>query len=103
MKVHILDDWFDILRHLPSFARLDGHDVTVWNDRVEDAGTLSARLREADPRDPLASYPRVIATPHIGYATEDEFDLQFADIYDQINAFADGAPINVINSEALER
>ena len=41
----------------------------------------------------------VIATPHIGYVTEDELDLQFADIYEQINAFAAGAPIHMINPE----
>lgn len=56
-----------------------------------------------DPDDPLVNHPSVIATPHIGYVTEDEFDLQFSDIYDQINAFARGAPINMINPEALER
>lgn len=48
MKVHILDDWFDTLRTLPSFARLDGHDVTVWTDHVEDTDTLAGRLREAE-------------------------------------------------------
>jgi D-3-phosphoglycerate dehydrogenase len=35
--------------------------------------------------------------------TRDEWELQFADIFDQINAFADGAPINVVNPEALSR
>lgn len=48
MKVHILDDWFDTLRTLPSFARLDGHDVTIWTDHVEDAGTLAERLADAE-------------------------------------------------------
>jgi D-3-phosphoglycerate dehydrogenase len=48
MKVHILDDWFDTLRGLPSFARLDGHDVTVWTDHVEDLDTLAARLAPAE-------------------------------------------------------
>lgn len=52
-----------------------------------------------DPADPLVSHPNVIATPHIGYVTEDELDLQFADIYDQINAYAEGAPIHMINPE----
>ncbi len=52
-----------------------------------------------DAADPLLSHPRLIATPHIGFVTEDEFDLQFADIYDQINAFAAGAPINSINPQ----
>ena len=50
-----------------------------------------------DTTDPLLSMPNVVATPHIGYVTVEEFDLQFADVFDQINAFAAGAPINVIN------
>ena len=52
-----------------------------------------------DPRDPLMAHPNVIATPHIGYVTEDELDMQFGDIYDQINAYAQGAPIHMINPE----
>lgn len=48
MQVHILDDWFDTLRTLPSFEMLKGHDVTVWNDHAEDVDTLAARLAEAD-------------------------------------------------------
>jgi D-3-phosphoglycerate dehydrogenase len=54
-----------------------------------------------DPIDPLVNHPAVIATPHIGFVTEDELDCQFADIYDQINAYAAGKPINMINPEAL--
>ncbi|MBU2865786.1 D-2-hydroxyacid dehydrogenase family protein [Pacificibacter marinus] len=45
----------------------------------------------------LATHPNVLATPHIGYVTEDEFDLQFSDIFDQINAYAAGDPIHMIN------
>ena len=48
MKVHLLDDWFDTLRTLPSFAKLDGHDVTVWTDHVEDVDVLAGRLAEAE-------------------------------------------------------
>lgn len=55
-----------------------------------------------DPGDPLVNHPSVIATPHIGFVTEDELDLQFGDIYDQITAFAAGRPINMINPEAYE-
>jgi D-3-phosphoglycerate dehydrogenase len=43
----------------------------------------------------------VIATPHIGYVTTEEFDLQFSDIFDQINAYAAGRPINVVNPDVL--
>lgn len=52
-----------------------------------------------DADDPLVSHPNVIGTPHVGYVTEDELELQFSDIYDQINAYADGAPIHMINPE----
>lgn len=49
--------------------------------------------------DPLASHPNVLATPHIGFVTEDEYEVQFSDIYDQIVAYAAGSPINMINPE----
>jgi D-3-phosphoglycerate dehydrogenase len=52
-----------------------------------------------DTTDPVIQHPNVIATPHIGYVTEDELNLQFADIYEQINAYASGAPIHMINPE----
>lgn len=48
MKVHILDDWFDTLQTLPSFRLLDGHEVTVWNDHVDDVETLAERLQPAE-------------------------------------------------------
>ena len=51
--------------------------------------------------DPLATHPRLVATPHIGFVTEDELEIQFADIFDQVVAWRDGAPIHMINPEAL--
>lgn len=50
-----------------------------------------------NPADPLLSAENVICTPHIGYVTHEELELQFATVFDQINAFADGTPINVVN------
>jgi len=52
-----------------------------------------------DRSNALLGHPNVLPTPHIGYVTEDEFDLQFSDIFDQINAYAAGAPIHMINPE----
>ena len=52
-----------------------------------------------DPTNILLTHPNVLPSPHIGFVTEDEFDLQFIDIFDQINAYAKGAPIHVINPE----
>ena len=55
-----------------------------------------------NPSDPLLAMNRVVCTPHIGYVTSDEYEIQFADVFDQINAYAAGAPTNVINPAVLQ-
>ena len=50
-----------------------------------------------DTADPLLAMDNVICTPHIGYVTRDEWELQFRDVFDQINAFVAGTPTNVVN------
>ena len=54
-----------------------------------------------DTQDLLLNHSNVIATPHIGFVTEDELDYQFGDIYDQIVAYAAGAPIHMVNAEVI--
>src|SRR5215470_11634959 len=53
-----------------------------------------------DTAHPLLTMDNVVCTPHIGYVTRDEYEIQFSDIFDQIVAYARGAPINVVNPEA---
>jgi D-3-phosphoglycerate dehydrogenase len=55
-----------------------------------------------DPRHPLLQMDKVVCTPHIGYVSRDEYEIQFADIFDQINAYAAGTPTNVVNPEVLD-
>ena len=50
---------------------------------------------------PLFAMDNVVCTPHIGYVTRDEYEIQFADIFDQIVAYAAGTPINVVNPQVL--
>jgi len=56
-----------------------------------------------DPHDPLLTMDNVVATPHIGYVSRDEYELQFSDIFDQIIACAGGEPINVVNPAVRPR
>jgi D-3-phosphoglycerate dehydrogenase len=56
-----------------------------------------------DPADPLISMDNVICTPHIGYVTRDEYEVQFTEIFDQVVAYAQGAPINVVNPDVKPR
>jgi D-3-phosphoglycerate dehydrogenase len=55
-----------------------------------------------DATDPLLQMDNVICTPHIGYVSTDEWELQFSVVFDQINAFAAGEPTNVVNTEVLD-
>ena len=44
----MLDDWFDTLRTLPCYRRLDEHEVTVWTDHTPDVDQLADRLRDTE-------------------------------------------------------
>src|SRR5262245_44536451 len=48
MRIAILDDYFDTLRTLPCFRKLDGHEVRIWTDHVDDVETLAERLGSAE-------------------------------------------------------
>ena len=48
MKISILDDYHDTLRTLTCFKKLAGHEVTIWNDHLQETDALAQRLREAE-------------------------------------------------------
>jgi D-3-phosphoglycerate dehydrogenase len=56
-----------------------------------------------DTSHPLLNMPNVVCTPHLGYVSREEYEIQFSDIFDQITAYAAGKPINVINPDVLTR
>jgi D-3-phosphoglycerate dehydrogenase len=74
--------------------------------RAGRPGMAAVDVYETEPlRDtehPLLNMDNVVCTPHIGYVTREEYQLQFSDIFDQILAYEAGKPINVINPEVLE-
>jgi D-3-phosphoglycerate dehydrogenase len=53
-----------------------------------------------DAGHPLLALDNVLCTPHIGYVTHEEYELQFGDVFDQIVAWAAGTPIHVVNPAA---
>ena len=72
--------------------------------RAGRPGMAAVDVFEQEPTldHPLLELDSAVATPHIGYVTREEFELQFADVFDQIVAYAHGSPINVVNPEVLE-
>lgn len=103
------------LAHMKPTAML----VNTSRAGLIEPGALAAALRAGRPglaavdvfeeepirdpaRQPLLAMDHVVATPHIGYVSREEYELQFSDIFDQILAWGAGAPIHVVNPDALK-
>jgi D-3-phosphoglycerate dehydrogenase len=101
-------------------ARMKPSAILVNTSRAPliETGALAAALRAGrpgytavdvfeeepmrDPGFPLLQFEQVVATPHIGYVTREEYETQFTDIFDQILAYSTGKPINVVNPDVLK-
>jgi D-3-phosphoglycerate dehydrogenase len=54
-----------------------------------------------DASHPLLSANNVLATPHIGYVEQDNYEFYFGTAFDNILAFLSGEPANIVNPEVL--
>ena len=114
----------DATRHIVTagdLARMKSNALLVNTSRAPliEPGALVAALRAGRPglaavdvyeqepltdvADPLLLLPNVLATPHIGYVTREDYEFQFAEIFNQIVAYAAGTPINVVNPDVFGR
>ena len=48
MKIAVLDDYQDVVRTLDCYSKLQGHEVTVWNDHTKDVDVLAQRLKDTE-------------------------------------------------------
>jgi D-3-phosphoglycerate dehydrogenase len=78
-------------RHCLGLSRLANAAVDVYEEEPL-----------VDKSNPLLGMKNVVCTPHIGYVTRDEDEVQFAEIFDQIAAYCVGTPINVVNPAVLD-
>ena len=60
--------------------------------------------KEPLPKDhPLTKLDNVTLVPHLGYVVEDSYRHFYADAIEDIEAWLDGKPINLINPDALKK
>jgi D-3-phosphoglycerate dehydrogenase len=89
-----------------SRAQLIERGALVEALRAGRPGMAAVDVYEEEPlrdtKHPLLNTPNAICTPHLGYVTREEYELQFTDIFDQITAYAAGTPINVVNPAVLK-
>jgi D-3-phosphoglycerate dehydrogenase / 2-oxoglutarate reductase len=89
-----------------SRAQLIAPGALVVSLRSGRPGMAAVDVYEQEPvldaNNPLLAMENVVCTPHIGYVTRDEYEVQFSEVFDQIVAYTAGRPINVVNPSVLE-
>jgi D-3-phosphoglycerate dehydrogenase len=74
--------------------------------RAGRPGMAAVDVYEEEPvlggKHPLLALDNVVCTPHLGYVERDAYEAQFSEIFEQILAYANGKPVNVVNAEVLE-
>lgn len=101
-------------------ARMKPSSLLVNTSRAEliEPGALEAALRAGRPgcaavdvyeeepvlgaRHPLLALDNAVCTPHLGYVERDSYEIYFGQAFDQVAAFSEGRPINVVNPKSLE-
>lgn len=52
---------------------------------------------------PIRTFPNVVLTPHVGWTTRETYERFFAAAVENLRAFCEGAPDNLLNPDALLR
>ncbi len=100
-------------------ARMKSTALLVNTSRapIIEEGALVAALRKGRPGfaavdvyerepvtgadHPLLKMPNALCTPHLGYAEARSYEALYTLAVDQVLAYVDGKPINVVNPEAI--
>jgi D-3-phosphoglycerate dehydrogenase / 2-oxoglutarate reductase len=75
--------------------------------RAGRPGSAAVDVFEHEPvlgaNDPLLQLPNALCTPHLGFVAREPMDEYFTDQFERVLAFERGAPINVVNAEAIAK
>jgi D-3-phosphoglycerate dehydrogenase len=109
-----------IVRH-SDLARMKASALIVNTSRgpIIEEGALVRALKEGRPgygavdvfddepvlngNHPLLKMDNVVCTPHLGYVDRDTYEKYYGAAVDNLLAFAEGKPVNVLNPEALKK
>jgi D-3-phosphoglycerate dehydrogenase len=116
LHVRLLDETRGLIRR-DDLARMKPTALFVNTSRagLVEPGALEAALRagrpgfaavdvfETEPANashPLLAMDNVVCTPHLGYVERDGLEMMYFMLFEQVLAYANGAPAHVVNPEA---
>lgn len=118
LHLRLSDETRGIVR-LEHLARMKPTSLLVNTSRAEllEDGALVSALNKGRPGmaaidvfesepilqgHPLLRLENAVCTPHIGYVEQDSYELYFGAAFDNVVAFVNNQPINIVNPEALK-
>ena len=75
---------------------------SLKSKRIAGAGIDVYDAEPPAPDHPLRSLPNVTLSPHLGYVTRETLHAFYSDTIEAVAAWLDGAPVRIVNREALE-
>lgn len=75
---------------------LDALKTALQNGKIAGAGLDVFETEPLSADDPWRKVPNTLLTPHLGYASTDNFNAYFPNVVQAIEAFKNGEPIRVI-------
>jgi phosphoglycerate dehydrogenase-like enzyme len=76
------------------------HDALVAALRGGQIAGAALDVYDTEPLplgDPLRSVPNTVLTPHLGYVTDETYQVFYGDAVADIAAYIDGHPVRVLN------
>ncbi|MGL4574704.1 MAG: D-2-hydroxyacid dehydrogenase family protein [Burkholderiaceae bacterium] len=86
-------------------AELIAHDALVAALNRGRPGFAAVDVFDSEPilqGHPLLRMENTLCTPHIGFVEKNSYEMYFAAAFENINAFAAGAPTGIVNPDALK-
>ena len=88
-----------------SWAGIVDHQAVadaLWQGRLSGAALDLCDTYPVDGRDPILDAPNTVLTPHLAWQTKESYQRSARMAVDNILAYLDGTPKNIINPQALK-